>query len=293
VVTIEGFYGAVNTYSNNFNSPDRDFISTSFYTGTENGFDNASLNSPHPYLAPEKSDQNFEYTSILKYPIVLQDNGKMSFNEVVLVEPGETGTTYGDDNFWDYVIVEGSLDGTTNWLPIVDGYDSRSNSSWLASYNSSIDGDNSTATGNKELYIARTISLTANGNFSAGQTVYLRFRLFSDPFAYGWGWAIDDLVIQDPNTAVASIEISPGEVIFFPNPVKDQLSIQGNLKEAPGDIQLSIYNNTGQKLLQQQIDGSAANFNTELDLSSWQSGIYLVNLQFENGRLLSRKIVRE
>ncbi|WP_120273420.1 T9SS type A sorting domain-containing protein [Mangrovibacterium diazotrophicum] len=293
VVTIEGFYDAVTNYSNNFDTPDRDFISTSFYTATEEGFDNASLNSPHPYLAPEKSDQNFEYTSILKHPIILQENGEMSFNEVVLVEPGATGTSYSDDDFWDYVIVEGSLDGSTNWLPIIDGYDSRANSSWLTTYNSSTDGDNSTATGTKDLYVARTISLTGNGNFSAGQTVYLRFRLFSDPFAYGWGWSIDDLVIQDPGTAVATIEISPGEVIFFPNPAKDQLNIQGSLKEAPGDILLSIYNNTGQKLLQRKIEGSTANFNAELDISNWQSGIYLVNLQFENGQLISRKIVRE
>ncbi|WP_163715162.1 T9SS type A sorting domain-containing protein [Mangrovibacterium lignilyticum] len=293
VVSVEGFYDPVSTYANNFNTSDRDFISTDFYTATPEGFDNGNLNSSHPYSSPGQNDASYDFTTILKHPIVLEENGEMSFNEVVLVEPGETGSVYGDEGFYDYVIAEASLDGATNWLPLLDGYDSSANTSWLTRYNSAIEGDNSTATGDKALYISRTISLTQNGNFSAGQTVYIRFRLFSDPFANGWGWAIDDLLIQDPGTAVATIKISPGEVIFFPNPVKNQLTIQGNLQQVPGTILLSLFSNTGQKLIQRQIDGSTRSFNAEIDLSSFRSGIYLVNLQFESGQLISRKIIHD
>ncbi len=42
----------------------------------------------------------------------------MSFDEIVLVEPGETGTSYGDEEFWDYIVIEGSKDDVNTWLAI-------------------------------------------------------------------------------------------------------------------------------------------------------------------------------
>jgi hypothetical protein len=98
-------------------------------------------------------------------PILVKQNGIMSFDEVVLVEPGETGTTFGDSEFWDYVIVEGSKDFGKTWLPIINGYDSRANSTWLTVYNSNISGQDSKSLGSKELFINRQFSITANGNF--------------------------------------------------------------------------------------------------------------------------------
>ena len=32
--------------------------------------------------------------------------------------------------------------------------------------------------------------------FDPGDTIFIRFRLFSDPAVVAWGWAIDDIVIQ-------------------------------------------------------------------------------------------------
>ncbi|WP_372773916.1 T9SS type A sorting domain-containing protein [Mangrovibacterium sp.] len=292
-VTVEGFYSPVNTYSNNFNDSSKDFISTSFYIGLESGFDNGALHSPHPYSSPMQNSGFFNFVSVLKYPIILQADGMLSFNEVVLVEPGENGAVFGDDNFWDYVIIEGSLDGETNWLPLVDGYDSNANASWETTYNSLIVGDNSTAIGQKELFINRQINLTGNGNFSAGQTIYIRFRLFADPYANGWGWAIDDLVIQDTETASNQAEISPGEILIYPNPVRDILQIEGHLNQSPGQIQFSIRSSTGQILSEKTINGQQGNFSETFDFSTLPTGIYLLLLQFENGGVASRKIIRQ
>jgi hypothetical protein len=41
------------------------------------------------------------------------------------------GSVFGDANFNDYVVVEGTRDGTT-WLPIAPGYDCRLYPEWEA-----------------------------------------------------------------------------------------------------------------------------------------------------------------
>ena len=68
----------------------------------------------------------------------------INFNEIVLVEPGETGSVFGSADFYDYVIVEGSKNFGKTWFSLADGYDCRLVSSWETAYNSSIVGQNST-----------------------------------------------------------------------------------------------------------------------------------------------------
>ena len=49
----------------------------------------------------------------------------ISYNELVLVEPGETGSLFGSSGFYDYVILEASKDFGKTWFNLIDGYDSR------------------------------------------------------------------------------------------------------------------------------------------------------------------------
>ena len=46
----------------------------------------------------------------------------------------------------------------------------------------------------------------------AGDTILVRFRLFSDPYANGWGWAIDNLRIQIPVSAPVAFKLLPKKV---------------------------------------------------------------------------------
>ena len=156
----------------------------------------------------------------MRYPIIVKENGVVSFDEVVLVEPGEPGTSFGDDEFWDYVVVEASKDNGNSWLPLLNGYDSGSNVSWLTVYNSNISGQDSRATGSKDLFINRQFSITGNGNFRDGDTILIRFRLFSDPYAHGWGWVIDNLRVQQPVSNRNQVQLSPGHIVLWPNPFR-------------------------------------------------------------------------
>ncbi|WP_299578565.1 T9SS type A sorting domain-containing protein [uncultured Sunxiuqinia sp.] len=289
---VDGLYEAVRAYTNNFNADTRDFISSDFFIGTEPRFNDGALHSPHPYPSPDEDDLTYNLTCLLKYPIVLTDRTKMTFNEVVLVEPGEDGSLFGDDDFWDYVIVEGSLNGTDKWLPLIDGYDSRENTTWLSNYNNFIQGNNSTATGRSNYYIAREINLTDNGSFEKGDTIFIRFRLFSDPYAHGWGWAIDDLSIQDPPTATNEITYSPGELMLYPNPVRTDLFIKGSFKSKADRVKLSLFNSHGQLLNQEELAVNNKQLTHSIQLESLPAGLYFVNFTFENGQLISRKFIK-
>lgn len=193
------------SYFNNFNAATNDFFGDNLYTiTTPSGFSNGAIHTSHPY--PNGTGAGFTSNFIyqLRIPIRLKPaDAILKFDEIVLVEPGETGSVFGDDNFWDYVIVEGSKDGGVTWKRLVDGYDSRNNADWLAKFNSSRDSQdppNSTGAGDPSLYRARTITMTGDNKFAAGDEIVIRFRLLSDQLVHGWGWAIDNVKIQIDDT---------------------------------------------------------------------------------------------
>ncbi len=199
MVNVVGLEPTRDSYSNDFDSPSDDFFGDGFSITTPTGFTSGAIHTTHPY--PEGigfPNDRLNFTYQLKIPIrVKATDATIKFDEIVLVEPGETGTVFGDDDFFDYVAVEGSIDGGVTWLPI-EGYDSRADAGWLAKYNSAIVGNNSTAVGDPSLYRPRVMNLLTN--FSEGDEVVVWFHLFSDPYATGWGWAIDNLRIQIDDT---------------------------------------------------------------------------------------------
>lgn len=288
---IEGIQKPVEKYTNNFNTETRDFIGSDFNITTPAGFDSPALNSAHPYLSPDTDNVNFNFTTMLRYPIILKTGGKIRYDEIVLVEPGDAGTKFGDGNFYDYMIVEGSKDGSTNWKPLIDGYDSNSQKAWVDLFNKSMSGNNSTSVPTKDLFVKREFELSANGNFNPGDTILIRFRLFSDPYSHGWGWIIDNLAIQDIGTEVNSLAISPGEVIFFPNPTSNRLSVQLQTKNTIGKLVLKSFNSSGQLVYNQQFAVGSSSFQAEIDVKNFNPGLYLFVLEPENGQVITRKIL--
>lgn len=287
---VEGIGNAVDRYVTNFDGTNTDFIGTDFSIATPSGFDTPGLNSAHPYLSPDMDDTEYNFSTILRYPILLNSKGNMSFDEVVLVEPGESGSKFGDDNFWDYVILEGSLDGGKTWKPVIDGYDCNLVKTWSTRWYSSMSGNNSSAVADKELYVRHDINLLANGNFKTGDVVLLRFRLFSDPYSHGWGWIIDNLAIQDLETANNPLLLSSGEIEIYPNPAKENVNIVVSSKKAFDFFDLKVYRSTGILILNQKFSGGGDSFSTEINLGNFTPGLYLFEIRPENGTAISRKV---
>jgi hypothetical protein len=188
------------SYANDFNNPSDDFFGNGFSITQPSGFASAAIHTLHPYQEGEPFDgDTIVYVYQLKIPIKVKAlDGLIRFDEIVLVEPGESGSVFGSSSFYDYVVVEGSIDGGVTWSPVANGYDSRANSAWLSKYNSNISNNISLAVGDPTLYKPQQISLL--NKYQAGDEVVLRFKLFSDQLAAGWGWAIDNLKIQVDDT---------------------------------------------------------------------------------------------
>lgn len=279
------------SYVNNFNLITTDFIGNDFFQSTPTGLDSRALNSAHPYSSPDTDNMEYNFTTILRNPVILKQGGKMDYDEIVLVEPGDSGSRFGDDNFWDYVIVEGSKDGGNSWQPFTFGYDSNWQASWFKVYSASMSGNNSTALPTKDLYVNHQIDLLANGNFSAGDTVVVRFRLFSDPYSHGWGWVIDNLKIQDGTFSNLPPELSSGEVIFYPNPATNRLTIDIQSQNKMGSIVVKAYNVSGKLVYNQMFGVDATDFHEIIDISNFSKGLYLFTIEGDNAQKITRKIL--
>jgi hypothetical protein len=231
-------------YSNDFANPMRDpeFTGEGYRMTQPAGFLSRALHSLHPYRAGQGAVMQ------LKRPIRVQNSdATLQFSEVVLVEKG-VASNWTDPNFWDYVIVEGTLDGA-NWIPLVDGYDSRANSAWSSRYDTAPTGDGgSAATGDNSLFVSRTINLLET--FDPGDTIFIRFRLYSDPAVVAWGWAIDDLVIQPEGVRVEDERTVPNPSTLptlaqnAPNPFNPTTEIAWSIPRR-SRIELDVYDLAG------------------------------------------------
>jgi len=216
----------------------------------------------------------------------------MEYREVVLVEPGELGVPFGETEFWDFVIVEGQRLGSNEWIPFLEGYDSRDDAAWLSAYNNGIiaGAQNSTALGSPNLFRDRVIDLLESGDFVTGDVVLIRFRLFSDPFATGWGWAIDDLVIQDRSVPVSDFVLEENFTIS-PNPTSASFRLDLTLESAPEKMQVTIADITGKILMRDSVDRPRSFYSKEYDISALSTGIYIVNILFDKKETISRKLI--
>ena len=98
------------------------------------------------------------------------------------------------------------------------------------------------------MFVSHSINLL--DTFEPDDTIFIRFRLFSDPLAVGWGWAIDNINIQ-PN--VVSVEEEPGLETptrleaSYPNPFSGSTTIPFAL-ESDSYVSLSVFDIQGRKI---------------------------------------------
>jgi hypothetical protein len=279
VTHIEEISATLSSYSTDFSNAAPDFFNIGFDVIKPASFSKYGLNTKHPYESPEDNNKTIEYTSILRHPLKFDDTGLLvSFNELVLVEPGEPGSVFGASDFYDYVIIEGSKDFGKSWFNLIDGYDSRIVPSWLSAYNSSITGDNSTFKGTESMLRKHVFLYRPSGKISAGDTLLLRFRLLSDPFANGWGWVIEDLKVGPLIDAVPETMDQP--VIVYPNPGSGHIHILTGIIGIDNNkpLHYSVYNALGTRLINDVTSGSPE---TSVDISGYPAGMYIIVLYLD------------
>ncbi len=230
-------YYPIDEYLTSYGTTFEDSSSTADFIGNMDWknlstFNNGAIHTPHPYLTVTN------YTYQLRSPIIIAadpDEARLYYNDIAIVEIGEEGTSFGEQEFWDYVVVEGSKDGI-NWVPFENGYDANYDADWLSAYNNVQEGTPS-------LYRSHAVNL--HDSFNAGDTIFVRFRLFSDPAATGWGWAIDNVFIQQaPLSANLEAEQAKDDMQIIPNPVVGT-SMASIFLQRPGEVKYRIIDASG------------------------------------------------
>lgn len=278
-------------YFNNFDSPNTDFEISDFEITLPAGFSSGNLHTVNPYPASNADNQKYNLIAQLKYPIVLEENGLMSFDEVVLVEPGEEGTVYTEDQFWDFVIVEASKNNGKSWLPVTDGYDSSVDDLWSSQFTGSLKSAVSLAAGAENMFLKQTINLTDNTGFEAGDTVIFRFRLSSDKAVTGWGWAIDNLTIQEITTDVDE-SLTADNLSIYPNPFKSSIYIDGVQSDMANDVEVIITDLYGKTVHREILYEASYTGKIKIDLPHVAPGVYMASVSDNNFNTLTQKIIK-
>ncbi|MFD1817455.1 Por secretion system C-terminal sorting domain-containing protein [Pseudarcicella hirudinis] len=287
-----------------------DFFTKGFSITTPASFKDPSMNSDHPYKDGSEEDVDVDpftntYFTLLKPVTLRADTAKIYFDEVVLVEPGETNAKfYNSDGsvnrqFYDYVIVEGSSDGGKTWKAFQAGWDSNDKPVWLSAWNSIVDQDNnSKAVGSPALFQKRQIDMLKAGYFKAGDKVLIRFKLHADAGAYGWGWTVDNLNIQGPapgtsggNQVLGLEEEVKTEVKLSPNPNETgEFRIEAKFVKPAGKVTLSVSTLTGKMLGTSTFEGIGTEFTQIVNLSNQAGGTYFIHLQVGDERIVKKAI---
>lgn len=99
--------------------------------------------------------------------------------------------------------------------------------------------------------------------------------------------AVEDLPVEinqefDPSSNIDKLKL-------FPNPADGEFNMQFTSKDAK-DYQLSIKDAKGSVIYEKQLNGFEGQFNETFDLSQYESGLYLFNLNSE-GEQITKKII--
>ena len=288
-INFERINAVASSYHTDFSDAKDDFFNKGFDITIPNGFSNPGLHTRHPYESPEETGDSIGYTAMLRTPVKFDASGMIiSYNELALIEPGETGSLFGSPEFYDYVIVEGSVNYGKSWFPVTDGYDSRYQKAWETAYNSSIVDNNSTFQGNESMLVKHSIFIKPSSYVQTGDTLVIRFRLFSDPYANGWGWVVEDLHIGPLIDNVEDIYFR--QPLIYPNPGNGILKIRRPEGTEMRPLRFTIFNSTGTRLYD-GVTNSGEVIN--MDISGYPAGIYFIILHDDRGnQVLKYSLIR-
>jgi photosystem II stability/assembly factor-like uncharacterized protein len=230
----------------------------------------------HPYTA------NQNHSILFRHPVrVAEENALIEYEDIAIIEPGLEGAAFGTADFKDFVVVEATKNGL-DWIALADGYDARKNSNWLNAFSSSTPGS-------KSMLQKHTLDLS--NTFNAGDTLLIRYRLFSNASVNGWGSAVNYFLIQQAPTGLEQ-DADKSEVLsIFPNPASTEITIRFSLLK-PGPVSIEIIDGTGKRLQQNSLgiqSSGAKEF--KMSVTDIREGNHLIRLKTPNGNKVSKIMI--
>ncbi len=292
-VHVFGPRGVIREYSSEFDPESSEFVLSGFDISTLPGFTGQILHTETPYPVSPVEKENCSLLAQFVHPIIVAPDGKISFDEVVLVEPAENHTYYTEKLFCDYVIVEASKNSGKTWLPLVKGYDSRSDSAWYKEFNGGLKSNISNAAGNEKLMQKRVINITGDTGINEGDTVVFRFRLSSDNLVNGWGWAIKNLEIQKNQSVAEQKTEMENRAGIYPNPFNSSFYVDCSIAvQSTAPVQVTVTDLFGKVFYQESVPDISYNPILKVDLSKSIPGIYLVNISDGKSISSTKKMIK-
>ncbi len=295
-------------YFTNFDNAQDDFAMIGFDIDTPSGLSNNALNTGSPYKnglglsdpVTGRTYLDFDYNAIalFRYPIVVsRDSATISFDEIVLVEPGEEGAAYGEQGFWDYVVVEVSFNGGQSWFELEEGYDSNKETAWRNQFVSTLapaNVDNPTSNGapSPALYRSHEINIfDAVVEEAAGQEMLLRFRLFADQWVNGAGWFIDNLAIQQPAAKPLAVEKTVTKFTLSPNPAVDFIDVSAGIKTE--GVEIEVIDAMGKVHYTESLDNEENQLQYRFATKDLNPGVYFIRIKADNITETRRFVLRK
>ncbi|MFC2099020.1 T9SS type A sorting domain-containing protein, partial [Bacteroidota bacterium] len=285
----------VDSYSNDFEDGIDDFLVDRFYHSKPIGFSSYGLHTDHPYPSPNADHGSDEVFAQLKVPIHLHEGKlQLSYDEIAYIEDGEANATFPDQNFYDFVIVEGSKDGGNNWKPFIKGYDCRFAKIWFDEFTHVLKQDNtnylSLAVPDESAIRQHRVNLFSSEHFSEGDVVLIRFRLDIDPYYSGWGWMIDNMEIKPLITGREDIAMVSETIELYPNPTTGSLSVSMQLIKEPDELGITLLDMVGRQVFTESYTSVGLRFDRQLDLGELPNGVYI--MMFTSGQQsLMKKVI--
>ena len=254
--TVIGLVPAASAYSTTFDDGPLMF-NNGFSLGTFNG--STSLQTDHNY------EDGVDVFSYVRTPITVNgDFPLMTYRDIAIVEP---------DN--DFVAVEGTTDGVT-WETIAK-YDASANTAWSTAFSGGNDGTS-------DMFVEQSFDLT--DNFSAGDLILIRFRLSANESNNGWGWAIEDLVIQEEPASTKRISYN---LEVFPNPVESG-TLQINAESIKGQARIELFDISGKAHIQNTVNQFTGKYS--LNVNDINPGVYTVRITTPLGYDYKKVVIR-
>ncbi len=277
-IPVNNLLNVVSSYSNTFTTQLGDFYGNGFSVNSID-LDNNAITTQHPY----QENKDIFYT--LKYPVVVSTDHSMAFLkyiDIAYIETGEAGSVYPQSDFYDYVVVEASTDGI-NWVALADGYDYNYSDVWTTGSTSYSD------TPTSDQYIEHVIDLW--DIFNAEDTIIIRLKLHSDQLEAGWGWAIDNLQIQEEVSGIFDQSSSDFNFEIYPNPVSDQFSFAVE-DDYIGKVKINVYSVSGELVKTQEIFKDSPYLKGKMNVESYPSGSYIVAIVMGDKKSTELMIVK-